>query len=166
MADTTQTVRHLLIRELEGFIREIELLPDDDVLWRSADGVTNSCGTLARHVAGNLQHFVGAALGSTGYVRDREREFGSKDGTRADIIGELKAAIEVVDRTLSSLPEDALAKPFPMAPPGLETPVGVFLAHLVSHTAFHLGQVGYLRRVLTGDTTSSGPLPMKTLGDI
>ena len=36
--------------------------------------------------------------------------------------------------------------------------------HLVAHTAFHLGQMGYLRRALIGDAAvSTGPLPLDVL---
>jgi hypothetical protein len=34
------------------------------------------------------------------------------------------------------------------------------LLHLCTHAGFHLGQAGYLRRVITGDATSSGPIPL------
>jgi hypothetical protein len=32
------------------------------------------------------------------------------------------------------------------------------MLHLATHLAFHLGQIGYLRRAVTGDATSSGPV--------
>jgi hypothetical protein len=38
-----------------------------------------------------------------------------------------------------------------------------FLVHLGAHLAFHLGQAGYLRRVITGDNTSTNPLPVAAL---
>lgn len=53
----------LIARELRGFAREIELFPDDDQIWQTLPGISNSAGTLALHVCGNLQHFVGAVLG-------------------------------------------------------------------------------------------------------
>lgn len=36
----------------------------------------------------------------------------------------------------------------------------VFLVHLGAHLAFHLGQAGYLRRIVTGSNTSTGPVPI------
>jgi len=38
-----------------------------------------------------------------------------------------------------------------------------FLLHLCAHASFHLGQAGYLRRALTGDTRSAGPVPLSVL---
>lgn len=73
-----EAVRLVLVRELEAFCREVEAFPDDERLWQTLPGITNACGNLARHVAGNLQHFVGARLGGTGYVRHREAEFSQR----------------------------------------------------------------------------------------
>ena len=46
----------LLVRELRGFEREIELVPSDDLLWKTVPGISNSVGNLATHVCGNLHH--------------------------------------------------------------------------------------------------------------
>ena len=158
-------LRCLLVRELEGFRREVALFPTDELLWRCAPGVTNPAGNLALHVAGNLRHFVGASLGSTGYVRNRDAEFSTRSGTRGHLDVELQAAIGAVMTTLAGLDDAALQQPMPGAPNAMVVRTGMFLLHLVAHTAFHLGQVGYLRRLLTGDPTSAGPVPLDVLVD-
>ena len=84
-----------LVRELEGFKRELAHFPDDESVWSTPPGVTNAAGNLALHVAGNLQHFIGAVLGGTGYVRNRDLEFGQRSGLRENIYAELDAAISV-----------------------------------------------------------------------
>lgn len=160
-----EDVRCLLVRELEGFRREIARFPNDALLWQAAPGVTNPAGNLALHVAGNLQHFVGAGLGRTGYVRHREAEFSTRVGTRAEVDLHLVAAIAAVTSTLDALDDAALSQPMPGAPNGMITRTGLFLLHLVAHTAFHLGQAGYLRRLLTDDATSANPLPLAPLID-
>ena len=40
-----------------------------------------------------------------------------------------------------------------------------FLVHLLSHLAYHLGQLDYHRRVVTGENRSIGALPVTELGD-
>jgi hypothetical protein len=163
---TASDVQLLLLRELEGFERELQLFPDDESVWRTAPGVANSAGNLALHVAGNLQHFVGAVLGKTGYVRDREQEFGRRSGTRAELVGELHKAAAAVRTVLPALPPGWEAETYPKPPVAdRQIPTGRFLLHLAVHAAFHLGQAGYLRRVLTGDVRSSGPLPLGPLGE-
>src|SRR5580704_7064460 len=79
----------LLTRELDGFKRELELFPDDQSVWRTVPGVTNSAGNLALHVAGGLQYLIGEVLGGTGYVRNRDAEFGRRSGARSELIAEL-----------------------------------------------------------------------------
>ena len=161
----TRDVQLLLIRELDGLAREVCLFPDDLQLWITPVGVSNSAGNLALHVAGNLQHFVGTLLGETGYVRDREKEFATRAGTREHVQQELRAASHAVESTLARLDIATLQLPMPGVPNGLAIRTDLFLLHLVSHAAFHLGQAGYVRRIVCGDATSSGPLPMSILPD-
>jgi hypothetical protein len=149
-----------LVRELEGFKRELAQFPDDDSVWKTAPGVTNSAANLALHLAGNLQHFIGSVLGGTGYARNREMEFGRRSGSRDDIYRELDAAILVVRRVLPSIPAETLAAEFPEPVMGFTFRTSAFLVHLCAHAGFHLGQAGYLRRIVTGDATSSGPIPL------
>jgi len=149
-----------LVRELEGFKRELALFPDDEAVWTTLPGVTNSAGNLALHLAGNLEHFIGAVLGCTGYVRNRDREFGQRSGPRENIYAELDKAIAVVRKVLPQVSDAALDQDFPEAVMGSKFRTGTFLVHLCSHAGFHLGQAGYLRRIMTRDATSSGPIPL------
>jgi uncharacterized damage-inducible protein DinB len=161
-----QDIARLLVRELEGFKREIALFPDEESVWRVVPGVTNSAGNLALHVCGNLQHFVGACLGESGYKRDRQAEFGIRSGTRQDLAGSLASTIEVVRASLEPMPDSRLNGRMPGAPNDMPVRAGMFLLHLVAHTAFHLGQAGYVRRCLAGTGASSaGPLPLDVLPD-
>lgn len=154
----------LIVRELEGCVREVEAFPDDTRLWVVVPGVTNSAGNLALHLCGNLRHFIGAGLCGTGYVRNREAEFAAREGTRAEVAAELRATIATMQATLGAMDDAVLETPMPGTPRGLVTSTRLFLLHLVAHTAFHLGQMGYLRRVLAGDgALSADPLPLKVL---
>jgi hypothetical protein len=153
----------LLTRELEGFKRELELFPDDQTIWRTVPGVTNSAGNLAIHVAGGLQYLIGAVLGGTGYVRNREAEFGRRGGTRSEVMAELDRAMAVVCQVLPQLSDDTLAADFPEAVLGVRFRTSRFLLHLCAHAAFHLGQAGYLRRAMTGNPATSEPLPLGPL---
>lgn len=150
-------------RDLRCFMREVALFPDDVALWRTVPGITNSAGNLALHVAGNLQHFIGAVLGGTGYVRQREREFAQREGTRAAVIAELEATLAAVEAGLAALTVEAQAAAFPTPLGPHRPPTGIFLLHLATHQAFHLGQVGYLRRALTGDPASAGGMSVAEL---
>lgn len=145
-----------MCRDLDAFTREVEFFPDDELPWATLPGLSNSAGNLALHVAGNLQHFVGAVLGGSGYVRNRDLEFSRRQGTRAELVTGLAQAREIVDSVVGRLSDDDLAEPYPELVGGRRLVSGDFLLHLSSHLAFHLGQAGYLRRALTGEATSSG----------
>src|SRR5437660_11401866 len=71
-------VKNALIGELEKLRDEVRQVAEplsDEELWRKPLEPGNSVGHLILHLTGNLNHFVGARLGNTGYVREREREF-------------------------------------------------------------------------------------------
>jgi hypothetical protein len=159
----TGDIEMMLLRELEGFEREVSLYPDDETLWKTLPGVTNSAGNLAMHIAGNLQHYVGTVLGGTGYVRNRDAEFAHRSGTRAEVVAELRKTAGVVRDVLPRVSEEKLAGEFPESVMGMRFGASTFLVHLCAHAGFHLGQAGYLRRALTGNAASSGPLPLRPL---
>jgi hypothetical protein len=146
----------LFVRDLETFRRELNLFPDDAAVWQTVPGITNAAGTLALHAAGNLRHFVGAVLGNTGYVRDRDAEFQRRNVPRTELAAELDRAIVDVRQTLSRIDPAVLGRPYPLEVAGKVLPTGRFLMHLTTHLAFHLGQAGYLRRMVTGNDQASG----------
>ena len=153
----------VIVRELDTLSREVALFPDDESLWRVPQGVANSCGTLAVHCAGNLQHYVGAVLGRTGYVRDRPREFSHRGSTRAEVTAELERAKQAVRDTLAALPETAFEAPFPEVVAGVTLPTRLFLLHLAVHLGFHVGQADYLRRIANGDARTADTVSLKAL---
>jgi hypothetical protein len=156
-------IRRVLTRELGALAREVELFPDDESLWRTLPGVTNSAGNLALHACGNLRHFVGAVLGGTGYVRTRDLEFSTRAGRREDVARQVRETAGIVSTVLSRLSPGALEGPYPEAHDGVRLPCRTFLLHLCVHLAFHLGQAGYLRRALTGDARTSGAVSLPEL---
>jgi hypothetical protein len=135
MPDVKHALRLVLVRELDAFCREVEAFPDDELLWRTVPGISNSCGTLALHAAGHLQHFVGTRLGATGYVRNRDLEFSQRAGTRGELVAELRRAREVVTTVLEQLPDEAWDRAYPEAVTGTALQTGVFLVHLTSPAA-------------------------------
>lgn len=159
-----QTIAALLQRELQAFERELQLFPDDETVWRTMPGVPNSAGNLALHIAGNLQHFVGTVLGGSAYVRDRDREFSRQSGSRSELVNELQKAAVAVRTVVPNLTDDILGRDFPEAViPNRRIQTLRFLLHLCAHASFHLGQAGYLRRSLTGQAQSAGPVPLGVL---
>ena len=153
----------ILVRDLKALKRELEAFKDERHIWRTAPGITNSAGTLALHLAGNLRHFVGAQLGKTGYVRDRDAEFARRDVPRADLLKEADEAITAVEKTVPRLSDKDLARPYPIPVGGVTLATGDFLMHLAAHLTYHLGQLDYLRRFSTGEAGKIGALSLTEL---
>lgn len=156
-------ILQVMIRELEGMKREILAYQDEADIWRSVPGLPNAAGTIALHVAGNLQHFVGAQLGMSDYIRDREAEFSRRDVSAAGIVEELDQTIGAVKAAFLGLEEDAMDGMFPLEIAGVRPTSGEFLIHLVAHLAYHLGQIDYHRRCVTGDAASVGVVSPRDL---
>lgn len=146
LAEITQ----IICRDLEGLKRELQAYPDEADIWRTPPGVTNSAGTLALHLAGNLRHYIGAVLGNSGYVRNREAEFALRNVPRAEILAQIDAAVVEVTAALAVFPPEKLAEEYPLVIGGVNVQTRDWLLHLVSHLAYHLGQIDYHRRLVTG----------------
>ena len=160
------TIQTVLMRELRAFRRELEAYPDEASVWRAVPGMPNTGGTLALHVAGNLQHFLGAILGRDGYKRDRDSEFARRDVPRSELIAGLEAASRSVDRTLASLPDTVLATPYPEPIAKRTVTTGIFLVHLATHLSYHLGQLDYHRRAVTGNAQGLDAVSVRELPEV
>jgi uncharacterized damage-inducible protein DinB len=161
-----ESILGVLVRDLRALQRELEAYGEEDAIWEIPAGIGNSAGTLVLHLTGNLQSFVGATLGGTDYVRDRQAEFSQRHVSRAVMIREIQRALGVVEETLSDLPEEQLEQPYPVDFGGVRVNTLDFLIHLSTHLAFHVGQVDYHRRLVTGDIESIGPVPISELTSV
>jgi len=160
---TTDHLRTIFLRDLEALKRELLAYPDEAQIWAAPPGVPNAAGTLALHLAGNLHHYLGAVLGGSGYVRDREEEFGARGVSRDEILARVDAAARAVDATLTSLSPARLEETFPAEFPHGRVNTGRFLLHLATHLAYHLGQVDYHRRMVTGDAAGVDAQSLKAI---
>ena len=137
-------------RDLGKLRAEIELYPSEEDLWRVAGEIANSGGNLCLHLIGNLNHFIGAVLGESGYVRQRELEFSAKDVKREVLYADIDRAIEAVKLGLNRLAAEDFDKNFPIEKRGEIVRMDFMLLHLYGHLSYHLGQINYHRRLLAG----------------
>jgi len=138
--------RHLASR-VELAVRSIS----EEQLWTKPFPFGNSIGHLVLHLTGNLNHYIGALVAGTGYVRHREHEF--TDSTRypvAELLANFHRAVELVVRTIESQDEAALATPVADQPP-IQTRLGLFLV-CAAHLNNHIGQMSYLVQALQAST--------------
>jgi uncharacterized damage-inducible protein DinB len=146
-ADLTDLAKTALIAELEQLraaVHEVAKPLDQNELWTKPIDPGNSIGHLMLHLTGNLNHFVGAQLGGTGYIRDREREFTeTKPPSKSAVLAGLDDAVATFRRVVTGLSAEQLAAPHPERRLGNVYPA---LVHLVAHFALHRGQMSYIAR--------------------
>ena len=135
-------------RDLRRMIAEVNSFTNEEDLWRTQGSVKNSAGNLVLHIIGGLNHFIGATLAHTNYVRNREKEFADKGVKKEDMIAALEKLIPMINETLNALTQEHMEAEFPIVfdKPGRAT--SNVLLQLALHLNYHLGQVNYLRRVL------------------
>ena len=143
-----EIISQLLLRDLEKLKTEITLYKKADIMWKVSGEIKNSAGNLCLHLLGNLQHFIGAVLGNSGYERKRDLEFSRKNVPLPEILNEIDQTIMIVEKTLKDLSENKLGEIYPINVFDYEMSTGFFLLHLTTHLNYHLGQINYHRRLL------------------
>lgn len=143
----------LFRRDLPRLLQQLDAI-EDRHLWTVLPGVANSAGTLMLHLNGNLREFVGRQLGGVDYTRDRTREFAATDVPRAELAADLTGLVALIPGVLEQLSADRWDDMFPeQVLPGGPITNRQFVMHLYGHLSYHLGQIDYLRRALSGQGT-------------
>ena len=141
-------LKEIFTRDLNRLKIEINLYRSDAAIWRVESEIKNSAGNLCLHLVGNLNTYIGAELGNTGYIRNREQEFQLKDISRSELFRMVDETIIVVEKTLDNLPVSRFNENFPIVVFETKTTIGFMLVHLAAHLNYHLGQINYHRRLL------------------
>lgn len=140
----------LFRRDLSRLIQQIEAFPSDEMLWQKLAGITNPAGNLVLHIEGNLREFVGRQLGNLPYDRDRPLEFSAEGASRAELVSRIGQARDLVTSVIGSLSPQQLEMEFPEVVLERALSTQAFLISLYGHLNWHLGQIDYLRRILSG----------------
>ncbi|MDR0264118.1 MAG: DUF1572 family protein [Sphingobacterium sp.] len=143
-----QTLKSLFLRDLKKLRDEISLYRLEENIWIVENSISNSAGNLCLHLIGNLQTYIGAEIGKTGYIRDRPAEFSLKDIPRSILLDKIDDTMAVVTNALDFLSEDQLDELYPILVFEEKTTTAYFLIHLTTHLTYHLGQINYHRRLL------------------
>lgn len=147
MGSLGQDLANLYARELDRLAGEIVAYENDADLWSTIGSQKNPPGALALHVVGGLLAMIGAALGATGYVRDRDGEFSGRGVPRDAIAGRIRECRDIIVPILEGLDEVALASAYPGRLPdrlrGGTT--RALLLHLLWHIGWHQGHIYYHR---------------------
>ncbi|MFV8336681.1 DUF1572 family protein [Flavobacterium sp. RSP29] len=143
-----ESLKTLLNRDLNQLKTEIESYQNESDIWKIQKGIANSAGNLCLHLVGNLNTYIGAEFGKTGYIRNRVLEFSLKNIPRAELIQKIEKTIVVVNNALNTISEAELKMEYPILVFKNKTSTEYILIHLTMHLAYHLGQINYHRRLL------------------
>ena len=135
-------------RDLRTLIGELNAFKNEEDLWKTQGSVKNSCGNLASHLIGGLNHYIGTTLAHTGYVRNRDLEFSVKGTPRKQLVAQLETLIPMIRKTLETFTPESMEAEFPLPFDGGKNSTSYVLTQLLVHLNYHLGQVNYLRRIL------------------
>ena len=144
----TETLKLLFERDLKKLKSEIETYKNEKNIWCIDKNITNSAGNLCLHLIGNLNWFIGAQLGNTGYIRQREIEFSATNIPIADLLKEIDKTRAMLDKTFDKITNDKLEAEYPVLIFEQNPSTYYFLVHLITHLGYHLGQINYHRRLL------------------
>lgn len=146
---TSQDLAHLFHRDLEKLHQQIGFFPTDEALWQTLPGVKNSAGNLALHLEGNLREYVGRQLGNLPYSRNRPLEFSATGLSRRELSARIAELKETIPSVIEALTSQQLEVQYPTIVLEAAMPTQELLIHLYGHLNWHLGQIDYLRRMLT-----------------
>jgi hypothetical protein len=131
--------------------QQVAAFPDDATLWQVLPGVTNSAGNLLLHLEGNLREYIGRQLGEISYSRNRPLEFSASGISRSELSSRVMDLAERIPAVIVGLSSEQMARQYPEVVLAGPLSTSEFLIHLYGHLNWHLGQVDYLRRILTGE---------------
>lgn len=140
---------YFFIQGMDKLETEIKSFQHEEEIWKVTGDISNSAGNLTLHLVGNLNHFIGAQIGKTGYVRDRDTEFSSRDLQRDLLLNMISETRTMLEQSFASVKEEDLAEIFPLNNFGEGKTTGYVLQVLLGHLNYHLGQINYLRRVFS-----------------
>jgi uncharacterized damage-inducible protein DinB len=144
--------------EIRDRIHELVHPVSTEQLWTKAYPYGNSIGHLLLHLTGNLNHYIGAQIAKTGYVRNRPLEF--TDATKhpkEKVLANFDAAIAMVVATIrQQSPADWTAPYHDPTEPRTNTRFAAFM-RMAAHAYHHTGQIIYLVKELDECTASSAP---------
>ncbi len=141
-------LQDLFNRDLNLLKFEISAYKHEADLWLIEKNIKNSGGNLCLHLIGNLNAYIGAELGNTGYIRQRELEFSLKNVPKEELIVRIDDTRDIVNEVFSDLNSNDLNKEYPIMVFKREMTTGYFLVHLATHLTYHLGQINYHRRLM------------------
>jgi uncharacterized damage-inducible protein DinB len=147
LASVVESALASYYQEIQERIHELVEPLSTEQIWTKPYSYGNSIGNLLLHLTGNLNHYIGARIAGTGYVRDRNREFtDASKRPKEKVLADFDEAIRMTAATIrKQSPADWVAE-YSADTPSKDR-FGVMM-RMAAHASHHVGQIIYLREEL------------------
>lgn len=147
MSDWNGTITSALSRrftKLAGVVHDLAAPLSEEQFWAKPFAFGNSFGHLVLHLTGNLNHYIGAQIAETGYVRDRPREFSETvRPSKAEVLKKFDDAVEMVVRTIRAQSAEDWSVAYSGTGADAQNRFEMVL-QCATHLHHHIGQMMYL----------------------
>jgi uncharacterized damage-inducible protein DinB len=151
MTDLCSTVNSGFAAYLEKIRTNVHKWVDplsDDQFWKNPFSYGNDIGHLVLHLTGNLNHYIGAHIAQSGYVRDRHREFTeTQRPAKTEILKNFDQAVAMVIATVGKQSSEDWSRDYDVQRTIANDRFGIIL-NCTAHADHHLGQIINLSREL------------------
>jgi uncharacterized damage-inducible protein DinB len=146
----------------EGFERIDKAISqlNTNQIWTRPSSESNSVGIIFQHLTGNLNQWICAGLGGSGYKRNRNEEFKQNPGiAKEEILKGFQELGEAIADVIARIPQDSLHSPKRIQ--GMDVTVMLAIMKALTHFEFHEGQILYIAKLLLNEryTILWGPKP-------
>ncbi len=152
LSDTIASGLLHYLRDFQARVHQQALSIPDDKFWFRPYPYGNSMGNLISHITGNIEFYIGAQIGKTDYVRNRQYEFSRGRGeTRQSVLGNFDAAIDRFESIIQQQQPCDWSLPYQAT--GAEDVQNRFdiCLRCTMHIHHHIGQLIYLRKAILNE---------------
>ena len=112
--------------------------------WRKPYPYGNSFGHLVLHLSGNLNYYIGAQIGGTGYIRDRQREFNDPNPpSKEEALKNFDEAVRMVIKTIGAQSPEGWSADYSGVGADAKNRLDM-IVQCAAHMQHHIGQMIYL----------------------
>jgi uncharacterized damage-inducible protein DinB len=126
---------------------QIAGLAQDELDWSPGTGM-NSIAVLVVHIAGSERFWIGDTIMREPSGRDREAEFVTSGVSEQALVDLLDTSLAYIGGAFDRLDVEVLAENRISPRDGREISVARTIAHVIEHTALHLGHIQITKQLL------------------
>jgi uncharacterized damage-inducible protein DinB len=135
----------------EGARKALDGLTPEQLDWKPGEDM-NSLAVLAAHIAGAERFWFGDVILGQPTGRNRDLEFATRGATEESLATALDSALELAGRALAGLGAGQLGEVRVSPRDGREYSIAWAVAHMLEHTAQHVGHMDITRQLVKADS--------------